>query len=102
MATGKGLADSRDALRASPGRESRPGPAAHEHPLRALSPVGCLDLLERGGIGRVGFTSADSGAVLNRPAVRTKVMPLAAATKAREPITALQLLAHRGLDPLTS
>jgi len=73
MATGKGPANSRDALRALPGREFRPGPSAHERPLRALSPAECLDLLERG-----------------------------AATKARKPITALQLLARRGLDPLTS
>lgn len=29
------------------------------HPLRTLSPAECLDLLEPGGIGRVGFTAAE-------------------------------------------
>ncbi len=29
------------------------------HALRTLSPAECFDLLEPGGIGRVGFTSAD-------------------------------------------
>lgn len=29
------------------------------HALRALSPAECFDLLEPGGIGRVGFTAAD-------------------------------------------
>jgi nitroimidazol reductase NimA-like FMN-containing flavoprotein (pyridoxamine 5'-phosphate oxidase superfamily) len=60
MTTGRGPANSRDGLRALPNRESRaPEPADHERALRTLSPAECLDLLEPGGIGRVGFTSAD-------------------------------------------
>jgi len=60
MTTGRGPADSRDALRALPNRESpAPEPGAHERSLRTLSPAECFDLLEPGGIGRVGFTSAD-------------------------------------------
>jgi nitroimidazol reductase NimA-like FMN-containing flavoprotein (pyridoxamine 5'-phosphate oxidase superfamily) len=60
MTTGRGPANSRDALRAMPNRESAgPEPAAHERALRTLSPEACFDLLERGGIGRVGFMSAD-------------------------------------------
>jgi nitroimidazol reductase NimA-like FMN-containing flavoprotein (pyridoxamine 5'-phosphate oxidase superfamily) len=35
------------------------GPAARQRALRPLSPAECLDLLEPGGIGRVGFASAD-------------------------------------------
>jgi nitroimidazol reductase NimA-like FMN-containing flavoprotein (pyridoxamine 5'-phosphate oxidase superfamily) len=34
-------------------------PDASPHVLRALSPAECFDLLEPGGVGRVGFTSAD-------------------------------------------
>ena len=34
-------------------------PDACPHPLRMLSPAECFDLLEPGGIGRVGFTSFD-------------------------------------------
>ena len=34
-------------------------PDASPHVLRALSPAECFDLLEPGGIGRVGFTSSD-------------------------------------------
>jgi nitroimidazol reductase NimA-like FMN-containing flavoprotein (pyridoxamine 5'-phosphate oxidase superfamily) len=60
MTTGRRPANSRDTLRALPNRESpAPGPAAHERALRTLSPAECFDLLEPGGIGRVGFTSAD-------------------------------------------
>jgi nitroimidazol reductase NimA-like FMN-containing flavoprotein (pyridoxamine 5'-phosphate oxidase superfamily) len=33
--------------------------ADHERTLRTLSPAECFDLLEPGGIGRVGFASAD-------------------------------------------
>jgi len=59
MTTRNGSASSRDGLRAEPGREPAvPGPAAHAHALRTLSPTECFDLLEPGGIGRVGFTSA--------------------------------------------
>jgi nitroimidazol reductase NimA-like FMN-containing flavoprotein (pyridoxamine 5'-phosphate oxidase superfamily) len=53
MTTVKGSASSRDALSAGP------GPAACQHALRKLSPDECFDLLEPGGIGRVGFSSAD-------------------------------------------
>jgi nitroimidazol reductase NimA-like FMN-containing flavoprotein (pyridoxamine 5'-phosphate oxidase superfamily) len=35
------------------------GPDTRPHALRTLSPAECFDLLEPGGIGRVGFTSAD-------------------------------------------
>jgi len=60
MTTGKGLADSRPA----PDRESLAGqnplrPAGRTRALRALTPDECFDLLEPGGIGRVGFTAAD-------------------------------------------
>src|ERR1022692_2504870 len=65
MTTGRGPANSRDALRTLPSRESPdPGPAAHERALRTLSPAECFDLLEPGGIGRVGFTSADGIVIL--------------------------------------
>lgn len=65
MTTGRGPANSRSALRALPSRESPdPGPAAHERALRTLSPAECFDLLEPGGIGRVGFTSADGIIIL--------------------------------------
>ena len=60
MTTGKGPANSPDALTAMSCRESpAPGPAACERALRTLSPAECLGLLEAGGIGRVGFASAD-------------------------------------------
>jgi nitroimidazol reductase NimA-like FMN-containing flavoprotein (pyridoxamine 5'-phosphate oxidase superfamily) len=60
MTTGRGPANSRDPLVALPNRESRaPEPVIHERALRTLSPAECLDLLEPGGIGRIGFTSAD-------------------------------------------
>lgn len=60
MTTGKGPANSRDALRVSPDRESPAlRPAVRERTLRTLSPAECFDLLEPGGIGRVGFTSAN-------------------------------------------
>jgi nitroimidazol reductase NimA-like FMN-containing flavoprotein (pyridoxamine 5'-phosphate oxidase superfamily) len=60
MTTGKGPANSPDVPAAVPGREpAAPGPAAHPRALRTLSPDECFDLLEPGGIGRVGFTSAD-------------------------------------------
>jgi nitroimidazol reductase NimA-like FMN-containing flavoprotein (pyridoxamine 5'-phosphate oxidase superfamily) len=36
-----------------------PEPDAREHALRTLSPAECFDLLEPGGIGRVGFMSVD-------------------------------------------
>jgi len=60
MTTGKGPAHGRDAHAAMPDRGSpAPGPAARERALRTLSPAECFGLLETGGIGRVGFASAD-------------------------------------------
>jgi nitroimidazol reductase NimA-like FMN-containing flavoprotein (pyridoxamine 5'-phosphate oxidase superfamily) len=41
------------------GRGPASGPAARERPLRRLNPAECTNLLEPGGIGRVGFASAD-------------------------------------------
>ena len=59
MTTGNRPANRRDALTASPGRETpAAGPAAREHELRTLSADECFDLLQLGGIGRVGFASA--------------------------------------------
>ena len=60
MATRKRAANSRGALRVSPDREfGAPRRAAREPSLRTLSPAECFDLLEPGGVGRVGFASAD-------------------------------------------
>jgi nitroimidazol reductase NimA-like FMN-containing flavoprotein (pyridoxamine 5'-phosphate oxidase superfamily) len=60
MTTGKGPADGEIVLTAVPGREpSAPRPAASTQALRTLSPAECFGLLEPGGIGRVGFASAD-------------------------------------------
>jgi len=65
MTTVNGPANSRDAVSSSPRRESpASGSAACEHSLRTLSPAECFDLLEPGGIGRVGFTSADGTMML--------------------------------------
>ena len=59
--------DNREGTGNSPARADRhtlpgvTGPRArsHERALRTLSPAECLGLLEAGGIGRVGFASAD-------------------------------------------
>jgi len=60
MTTGKGPANCRDALAAMPGGESSArGPAERERVLRTLSPAECFGLLEAGGVGRIGFASAD-------------------------------------------
>jgi nitroimidazol reductase NimA-like FMN-containing flavoprotein (pyridoxamine 5'-phosphate oxidase superfamily) len=58
MASCKGAADSSD--RPSSDHKSAPlgGPANHRV-LRAICAPECFDLLERGGVGRVGFTTAD-------------------------------------------
>jgi nitroimidazol reductase NimA-like FMN-containing flavoprotein (pyridoxamine 5'-phosphate oxidase superfamily) len=65
MTTGKGAANSQDTLRALPDRQSPPPePAAHGHPLRTLGPAECFDLLQQGGVGRVGFASADGIMIL--------------------------------------
>jgi nitroimidazol reductase NimA-like FMN-containing flavoprotein (pyridoxamine 5'-phosphate oxidase superfamily) len=59
MTTGKRTANGRGVLSALPDRESPADePVAHEHALRTLSPDECISLLEPGGVGRVGFTSA--------------------------------------------
>ena len=55
MTTGRGPAVSRPA----PGAGAAPAaPPAPEHSLRMLSPDACFELLEPGGVGRVGFASA--------------------------------------------
>jgi nitroimidazol reductase NimA-like FMN-containing flavoprotein (pyridoxamine 5'-phosphate oxidase superfamily) len=60
MTARTGPASGRDALSAVPGRQSPvPGPTAPGHALRTLSPAECFGLLEPGGIGRVGFASAN-------------------------------------------
>jgi nitroimidazol reductase NimA-like FMN-containing flavoprotein (pyridoxamine 5'-phosphate oxidase superfamily) len=65
MTTGNRPANSRDTLTASPCRETTAaGPAAGEHELRTLSPEECFDLLEPGGVGRVGFASAAGVVIL--------------------------------------
>jgi nitroimidazol reductase NimA-like FMN-containing flavoprotein (pyridoxamine 5'-phosphate oxidase superfamily) len=59
MTTGQGPANSRDVPDARPDRESpAAAPAADGRVLRTLSPAECFELLEPGGIGRVGFTAA--------------------------------------------
>lgn len=60
MTTGKRTANGRGALSALSSRKPVASePIAHEHALRTLSPAECISLLEPGGIGRVGFTSAE-------------------------------------------
>ena len=59
MTTVKGSASSRDELSAGPAPGPGPGSAARQHALRKLSPDECLDLLEPGGVGRIGFSSTD-------------------------------------------
>jgi nitroimidazol reductase NimA-like FMN-containing flavoprotein (pyridoxamine 5'-phosphate oxidase superfamily) len=60
MTTGNGPAISPGTLGGVSGRELPAlGPAARGHALRALSPAECFGLLELGGVGRVGFASAD-------------------------------------------
>ena len=60
MTTRRGSANSRAGLRALPNREpSAPEPGVPQRALLTLSPAECFDLLEPGGIGRVGFASPD-------------------------------------------
>jgi nitroimidazol reductase NimA-like FMN-containing flavoprotein (pyridoxamine 5'-phosphate oxidase superfamily) len=59
MTTAMGPASGRDARDALPEWESTAAGAAGEHALRKLSPDECFDLLEPGGVGRVGFAAAD-------------------------------------------
>ena len=54
----------RDALSAASGPESPARGSASRRALRALSPAECFELLEPGGIGRVGFNSADGIMIL--------------------------------------
>ncbi len=63
MAAETGAANSSGTLAAMSGRETRPG-GRSAHPLRALSPTECFDRLEPGGIGRVGFASAEGVVML--------------------------------------
>ena len=59
MTTREGPASNRDMLCTLPSRESPAAQlAAPRRALRTLSPVECFELLEPGGIGRVGFTAA--------------------------------------------
>ena len=60
MTTLEGPANNRDMLSTLPSRESPAvQPAAQRSALRTLSPAECFGLLEPGGIGRVGFASAN-------------------------------------------
>jgi nitroimidazol reductase NimA-like FMN-containing flavoprotein (pyridoxamine 5'-phosphate oxidase superfamily) len=59
MTTAMGAASSRDARGVQPAEESVAAGPAGEHALRTISPAECLDLLEPGGVGRVGFAAAD-------------------------------------------
>jgi nitroimidazol reductase NimA-like FMN-containing flavoprotein (pyridoxamine 5'-phosphate oxidase superfamily) len=66
MAPAKAAASRPSAPRALSTRKSTPsGPTAHNRRfLRALSPTECFDLLEPGGIGRVGITAAEGVIIL--------------------------------------
>lgn len=65
MTTGKGAPIGPGALGAVSGRELPAlGSAPRGYALRALSPAECFGLLEPGGIGRVGFASADGTMML--------------------------------------
>src|SRR6266536_3068271 len=60
MNTAEGLAASRGAGSVLPGREfPAAGASGGQSVLRKLSPDECFDLLEPGGVGRVGFAAAD-------------------------------------------
>jgi nitroimidazol reductase NimA-like FMN-containing flavoprotein (pyridoxamine 5'-phosphate oxidase superfamily) len=59
MTIREGPASNRDMLSTLPSRESPAAqPVAYRRALRTLSPAECFELLEPGGIGRVGFTAA--------------------------------------------
>jgi nitroimidazol reductase NimA-like FMN-containing flavoprotein (pyridoxamine 5'-phosphate oxidase superfamily) len=59
MTTGKAPANHRDMLGTLPSREPPAAQlAAPRRALRTLGPAECFELLEPGGIGRVGFTAA--------------------------------------------
>ena len=59
MKTATGSASSRDARGAQPDEEPTAAKSAGQHALQALTPAECFDLLEPGGVGRVGFAAAD-------------------------------------------
>jgi nitroimidazol reductase NimA-like FMN-containing flavoprotein (pyridoxamine 5'-phosphate oxidase superfamily) len=60
MATAKGPAKSQYVRHDVPeGEVIASGSGTREHVLRTLSPLECFDLIEPGGVGRVGFASAD-------------------------------------------
>ena len=59
MKTATGSASSRDARGVQPDEESANAGAVGEHALQTLSAAECFDLLESGGVGRVGFAAAD-------------------------------------------
>jgi nitroimidazol reductase NimA-like FMN-containing flavoprotein (pyridoxamine 5'-phosphate oxidase superfamily) len=61
MTTAMGSAGSRDARGVRPDEGST---AAGARALRTLSPAECFDLLEPGGVGRVGFAAADGIMIL--------------------------------------
>jgi nitroimidazol reductase NimA-like FMN-containing flavoprotein (pyridoxamine 5'-phosphate oxidase superfamily) len=46
------------------GKSAPLGSSAADRVLRAISPTDCFDLLDRGGIGRVGFTAPDGVVML--------------------------------------
>ena len=59
MKTATGSASSRDARGDQPDEEPTAATSAGRHALQALTPAECFDLLEPGGVGRVGFAAAD-------------------------------------------
>ena len=60
MATAKGPAKSQYVRHDVPeGEVMASGSGSREHVLRTLDPSECFDLIEPGGVGRVGFASAD-------------------------------------------
>ena len=60
MTTAKGPASSRQAQHDLPEREAAAaGSGTRERILHTLDPSECFDLLEPGGVGRVGFAAAD-------------------------------------------
>jgi len=104
MTTGKGRRAAGTRYVPCPtGSPRPPGPLPASTPGGRSAQPSALTFRNPGGVGRVGFTSADSGAVLDGLAVRTMVVPAgSAATRAREPVAALRFLAHVGLALLMS
>jgi nitroimidazol reductase NimA-like FMN-containing flavoprotein (pyridoxamine 5'-phosphate oxidase superfamily) len=65
MVTGNaGSADSRGAVKSCGPKSPAPAPVAGGQDLRMLTPEECLSLLQPGGVGRVGFTSAEGVVIL--------------------------------------